>query len=713
MSSPKAPKSSSLDTLRAAVNAGALAGLFLGVYDATVAATRIDVSPAPGLFELAGCYAAVVLIYGVALALGFGLGAPLWGWIWRGRTAGEQLRILFGLGLAIGITFELYWGTKELLFWGLSALSPQRLAVAAGCIAIGLFAGWILARTWARAPRRVQLAASALALLAWPVGALFLISQQSAFERAGRGEINERNRDLPNVLLVVIDALRQDTVGAYGNDFIVTPRMDQLAEEGVLFENAYVQAPYTWTSFGSFLTGKYPRRHGLMKMLPGYVLPSNVTVPWHLKEARFRPDSPQHAAGFERLEPNDYVAATFMTGALTHGSRLDRGFDVYSEAMQGHDLVARDSLWSVFKSEVLAFLVMDKATQVTDYNKAASTAVEWLTEYGDRRFFAMVHLYSTHTPYKPPGRIRELYCDPEYEGRIDEFWAYDREAIERGQLKLTQADREQIANLYYGGATQADHQLGRILDVLEQQGVLDDTLVVVTADHGEDLGEGERWEHNFMYETNLRVPLIMRWPDHLPSGERVQAQVDSIDFLPTICDLLGLEVPTHAEGASQEEQDLALVDGTSVMPVVLTRGADLRDYTYAENGTYLSVSDGAHKLVLRRPDLDGANWDRLVVNPRDPEFFGGKPIRHQRFFDLAVDPEERVNLFETEHESATVQELRRELERWSARMPIRSAEIVPSDRDKETARALAALGYGDEFEPEEELEDDEDEPTEN
>ena len=97
---------------------------------------------------------------------------------------------------------------------------------------------------------------------------LFLLSQQGAFERSGRGEIGDRNRDLPNVLLVIVDALRQDTLGVYGHERVLTPTIDSIAHDGVTFENAFVQAPFTWTSFGSFLTGKYPRRHGLVKMDP-------------------------------------------------------------------------------------------------------------------------------------------------------------------------------------------------------------------------------------------------------------------------------------------------------------------------------------------------------------------------------------------------------------------------------------------------------------
>ena len=670
-----------LSTLRAAVNAGALGGLFLGLLDGVVAAFRATVPLGP--VDLLGCLAASVLVYGLLHALGQVVLSPLSHLLLRGRSAGVRYRILFGVAVGLGLCLELYWWSRPLLYYGLPATSPERLAVAAGSLAVGLVAGWLFARAWARTPRGLQRGAQALVLVLWVGGALFLLAQRGAFERSGRGELNERNRDLPNVLFIVVDALRADVLEPYGNDHVRTPTMQRLADEGVTFENAQVQAPFTWTSFGSWLTGKYPRRHGLMKMAPGVRMVNNVTLPWHLKGAAFREDSPQRAAGHERLDEKDFVGAAFMTGTLTHGSRLDRGFDVYCEALVGHELVELDSVWSAFSSELLLSIVKNKLNQQTDYALAATTAREWFERHGKRRFVSMVHLYSTHTPYDPPQEYREPYVDPDYAGPIRPgFYAHHRYAIEAGEYPVTPEEIEQfprdvehIKGLYYGGVTQADAEIGGILEVLERQGVLDDTLVVVTSDHGEDLGEGGRWEHNHMYQTNLVVPWILRWPRGLPSGHRVEPLVDSIDFLPTVCDLLGLELPVD----EVLDEDRAKVDGVSLLPLIRGEVDSVRRYSFAENGVYLSIHDLEHKLIVR-PD-DG--WREAPAGE----------LEGARLFDLTADPEEEENLYGRPEMEDVLARLMEELRRFDDEMPIPRSLVVHSHRDDEFGEHLEHLGY--------------------
>ena len=131
------------------------------------------------------------------------------------RSPGGRLRILFGVGLGVGLSLELYWWTRPWIFYGEPFDSPGRLAAAAGSLALGLLGGWQLARLYAQhAGRKLQLGLRASVPLAWLVGGLYLLSQAGAAERSERGRLNERNRDLPNVLLIVVDALRQDTLAA-------------------------------------------------------------------------------------------------------------------------------------------------------------------------------------------------------------------------------------------------------------------------------------------------------------------------------------------------------------------------------------------------------------------------------------------------------------------------------------------------------------------
>jgi arylsulfatase A-like enzyme len=653
-------------SLRAGLNAGALVGLLAGLLDGTVAAVRLG---APGgaaatLGSLAGGVLVYGLVWGAVLAaVGLALHPAL-----ARRELGERYRLLLGSGLGLALFLELYWWTRPWVFYGRSALAPERLAAAAALLVVALVLGRVLVLGLGRLPRGAQRGLPLVLWACWLVGALFLLAQRAP---SARGVVNERTRELPNVLLVVVDALRADVLGCYGNQRVRTPSLDRLAERGVVFEEAWVQAPFTWSSFGSILTGKYPRRHGLVKMAPGVRMRPNVTLPWHLKSAP-RLDGSRHV-------DEDWAAGTFLTGTLSHGSGLMRGFDAYFEALVGHELVELDRPWSLFRSELLLFRVKNKLTQKLDPSLVVDTATRWLARHEGRRFVAMVHLYSTHTPYDPPQRFREAYVDPAYDGPVGSFWAEHRIAIESGVATPSAADVEQIRNLYYGGVTQADHDIGILLAELERQGALDDTLVIVTADHGESLGEGGLWEHNHMVRTNLRVPLVMAWPAGLPAGVRVPALVESVDLLPTVCELLGLEPP-----ADPAEGERGRIDGTSLVPLARGEVERAGELAFAENGLEVAVTDGRLLLVAPHAALEPGGWERALA---------GEPSR-PRLYDGREDPQSLRDLFAPEHPELA--RLLEGLRAWNAAMPIPLVEVVRSTRDLEAleaAQRMRALGY--------------------
>ncbi|MBK7877275.1 MAG: glycosyltransferase [Planctomycetes bacterium] len=347
-----------LTSARAGVLAGSLCGLVFGLVDggfaisSTLAKTGDGVSSrAPlGVLSGLGCVAGSVLQYTVLFALALLVLGLVLHPLLRARDLGRRYVVLLALGLGAGVAAELYWRTREHLFYGHSAVSPERLAVLGGALALGLAAGFVAARALARLSRGVQVGFTVACAAAWLGGGVYLAAEES--RGSTRGAINERNRDLPNVVLVVVDALRQDVLGCYGHPRVKTPNLDRLAERGVLFENAFVQAPFTWTSFGSLLTGKYPRRHGLIKMKPGYKLRPQATLPWHLKHAT-------RADGRE-LRPDDYVTASFHTGTLQEGSGLLRGFDYVFEETAGHELQDLSSPWSQFRSELLLWIFKNR-----------------------------------------------------------------------------------------------------------------------------------------------------------------------------------------------------------------------------------------------------------------------------------------------------------------------------------------------------------------
>jgi arylsulfatase A-like enzyme len=667
-----------LATLRAAITAGAVTGLLFGLADGSTAACVGTASL--GLGSLVACIAGSVALYSLLwIAVLVVAGIACQAWLAR-RAKSERYLFLLRIGLSLALFCEIYWWTRPYVFYGRSSVSPERLLASAAMLAAGIVAGIVAARVITRLPRAVQLAISVAVLLCWIGGGAYVVSQTSG--ASTKGAIDARNRDMPNVLLVVVDAMRRDVLSCYGNPRVKTPAIDALAADGVLFENAFTQAPFTWTSFGSLLTGKYPRRHGLVQMKPGARMSrENVTMAYHLKSA--------HKKDGTQLTDADYLGGTFHTGTLSTGSGLLRGFDMYFEAMAGHELVSLDEPWSVFRSDLLLYIFKSKIMQRFDSGLVASEARKWLDAHAGQRFVCMVHLYSTHTPYDPPAEFKRLYCDPSYSGRFKSFYAWDREGIEAGGYTPTPADVAEIRNLYYAGVAQADALIGDLARELDARGIRDQTLMIVTSDHGESLGEQDLWEHNHMVQTNLRVPLVMRWPNHLPSGKRVPALTDEIDVLPTICDLAGIDPPhpdasdAHASSADPEREKRAMVDGKSLVPLVRGESASVREYSFAENGLELAVQDANLKLIVRASALAESDWKSAL---------SGSNAAKPRLFDLATDPAEDHNLIDARREDA--ERLVKALRAWDASMPTPRSEVEVSSRELEADKIrLNKLGY--------------------
>jgi len=376
------------------------------------------------------------------------------------------------------------------------------------------------------------------------------------------------------VLLVTIDSLRADHVGAYGNAEARTPALDALAADGVRFDRAYAAAPLTLPSHVSLLTGRYPPRHGV-----------------RTDTAHLDPVVPTIGDAFRR---RGFATAAFPGPApLGRRSDLDRGFD----------------------SDVSGWLDADIAG--------------WLEAHTDRRVFVWVHLFEPHPPYgNPDGRARVA-----------------RPAIDR----------------YDDAVAAADAHLGRLIALLGSRGP--DTLIVVTADHGEAFGEhGEITHGLFVYDTTLRVPLVISGPG-VERGRVVADPVSLVDVAPTLAALAGLG-GFEADGAVL----LPLRDaGGDVLP--------LDRSLYAESFAPLTDFGWSPLRTIRR----GA-W-KYIAAPQ-PELY-----------DLKNDPDETRNLVDDQPSRAA--DLAREVDRMS---PLdggaAAAQVDPKDR-REIAARLAEVTSGE------------------
>jgi arylsulfatase A-like enzyme len=371
------------------------------------------------------------------------------------------------------------------------------------------------------AGRRVTLAFEATAAAAWdPTRTVAAWGHPELWQAAARGPA-------PNVIVVSLDTLRADRLSLYGNPRPTSPLLDAWARRrAVVFESAVAPSPWTLPSHASLFTGLDALRHGVNH---GYPVPRALPIMADL----FR------RAGYATLgvTGGGYVGAEFG---------FDRGFDsYYSHRQRGDD---------------------------SEMEAGVERALGWLRRRRDQPFFLFFHTYAVHAPYRPrqphfdrlePGRAGTAAA---YAPRRLETTAADGFLVRQQLLKLEPgrdgtaappSDHALVGALYDSSVAYADAQLGRLLQELAALGLERRTVVVVTSDHGEALGERELAGHAYLYDFNLMVPLLVAAPDGRGAGRRVGAQVRSVDVLPTVLELAGLPAPPGLDGASL----LGLMDG--------------------------------------------------------------------------------------------------------------------------------------------------------
>jgi len=325
------------------------------------------------------------------------------------------------------------------------------------------------------------------------------------------------------VILISIDALRADHLGPYGYDRPTTPFLDRLAARATVFENAFAQVPSTLPSHMSMFTGLYPSEHEVHP--PSSVLSDQIrTLPEVLRKAGFRTFG--HTEG----------------GYVQGGYGFARGFEEWTDTPYAHD---------------------------TDVERTFRAGLDSLAKVRpDERFFLFVHSYTVHDPYEPPPAYRDLpWMGPRPAGAFDptgpNFASYNLQLLD-----ATPAAIEWYRGLYDAGIRYMDDQLAAFFGELERMGLDRDTVVILTSDHGEELGEHGRLVHTQAYPECLHIPLIVVAPGR--GGARVARVVETVDYAPTIYELTGVQAPPDLPGRSRAA-DLGRADPT------------LEGYAWAEN----------------------------------------------------------------------------------------------------------------------------------
>ena len=331
----------------------------------------------------------------------------------------------------------------------------------------------------------------------------------------------DERRDV-NVLLISLDTLRADHVHCWGYERETTPHLDKLAAEGVLFENATAASSWTVPSHMSVFTSLYPSIHGVED--PTKCLGDGVPT----------------MAGI--LSKHGYATAAFVTGSsLNHAMGFDRGFGFYDDF----------SVELLNEANAIG-AARDLDAEESDLNGVPTNyvitrlAADWLKKHGRRRFFLFLHFWDCHNDYIPPAPYDRRFALG-YRGMENgRDIVRRREELERNAPPEI---RERLQALYDGEIAHTDAHVGKVLAVLDELGLSDNTLVVVFSDHGEGFWEHGKILHgNGLGEELIHVPLIFRLPGVLPAGVRVEGNVSHVDVLPTVLGLLGCPKPAPLHG---------------------------------------------------------------------------------------------------------------------------------------------------------------------
>jgi N-acetylglucosamine-6-sulfatase len=427
--------------------------------------------------------------------------------------------------------------------------------------------------------------------------------------------------DQPNVILLLVDDLRWDEVG-YAGYPVPTPNIDSLAAKGVRFDRAYVASSLCSPSRASFLTGTYPHTHGVVGNRSELDFEKTPTIASLLQDE-----------GYE----------TAMIGKWHMGQSSDQrpGFD-YWYSTPGHGRYI-DPIFQEGKR---------KPVEVKGYSTDLITdrAIEFIAKNSNQPFYLHLSYKAVHEPFTPaPRHVNSLDVN-----------AFKMKSPNSRVIKPEQRQKRAESLLAI------DDSVGRIVSSLEEYALLDNTVLVFTSDNGFLLGEHGLGDKRIFYEESIRIPWVVHFPRLPASGTAIDKSILNIDFLPTMLDLVGVEIPQHIEGTSfaplLNATDLATVDWRSHW---------VYEYFNEEEHmgvpTHLAVIDQRYKYV------------RFPEGPGLFKKFSGEDL----LFDLQTDPYEMTNLAGQEGAGEIMLQMRRQLQQFAKETNFR---FIPLDPERVNAR---------------------------
>lgn len=458
---------------------------------------------------------------------------------------------------------------------------------------------------------------------------------------------SSNERDEPedfNIILITIDALRPDHLSCYGYQKAVTSHIDLLAKEGILFQNALANAPNTYRSFASLVSSQYPETVAKCEVVE--TVPKDI---W-LFIKTLNPLPPEFPTLAQVIRDSGWNTLAVLTNPLL-GEQLQitRGFEkVYHADASNKELVKFIPSYNVSKRSK------------RDTHFLTTVAMELIESHKDAKFFFWVHYIDPHMPYGdpwvPPYPVSKNYRGPIRRG-FKQFFE-----VNEGKIKLSPEDVFQLEYLYDRDIEYVDKQVGRLIDYLKKAGLWENSLVILSADHGEQFYEHGETSHVSLYWETIRVPLIVKLPGE-STPQTVTEIVELIDLAPTILEMAGLAIPSSFQGKS--------------FAPLLKEGGWLKRLAWKRKPFYISSCNG-----YREP--------RKAIRDQRYTMIYGTESKTIELFDRKTDPGEQKNIFQDNQDLARdfLEALEAHLDK--VKPQISPGNITPGQIDE---KRLRALGY--------------------
>ncbi len=439
----------------------------------------------------------------------------------------------------------------------------------------------------------------------------------AAFTTSLVPNLNVSAKGQHNVLFIMVDDLRP-LLGCYGHPEMHTPNIDRLAARGTVFNRAYCQYPLCSPSRTSYLTGLRPDTTGVINNRDFFreTVPNAVTLPQHFK---------------------NYGYHTQSVGRVFHLPSFQD--DEYSWSVPSWR-----PRWRPFDSNTTpSWQALDVEDDDLRDGETAKRTVEVLDQIRNRKFFLAVGFYKPHLPYHAPKKYFELYenenfnipsiseeINPEI---VPPTWNALRafEDVPAGTLPITYAKMLELVRAYAAVISYTDAQIGRVLDKLEQHGLIENTVIALCGDHGYNLAENGTWGKNIIYEATLHSPLVVSMPGQNSVGERTDALVEFVDIFPTLSESCCLPI-------------LPELEGISMLPVMNQPSLSWKTAVFSQYKTFRSIRTDRY---------------RLTESPTRVELY-----------DYTTDPHSEINVAENPEYAELSNKLRESLEAgWEYALP--------------------------------------------